>query len=91
MSNRLEREFPKNLWHGVPPIGPDGQQLYLQRARQARAEALAAGGRWVAGALVAALRAVANFVRCAGYGIAKRPPGGTYAIAAPGRLTRDCR
>ena len=92
MSNRLDHEFPQTHWQAVPPIGPDGHQLYLQRARQARAEAMAAGTRWLARSLVAAFRAVANFVRCAAHGAAWRPPQGDYAITrSPGRLTRDCR
>jgi hypothetical protein len=90
MSNRLDHEFPQTHWQAVPPIGPDGHQIYLQRARQARAEAMAAGARWLGGALVAALRAIAEFVRYTGHGIAKRPPEGTYATTGPIRLTRDC-
>ena len=90
MSNRLDQEFPESPWQAVPPIGPDGIQLYLERGRQLRAETLAAGARAVAGALVAAFRAVVRFVRYAGYGIAKRPPESTYATTAPGGLTRGC-
>jgi NAD-dependent oxidoreductase involved in siderophore biosynthesis len=90
MSNRLDHEFPQSRWQAVPPIGPDGHQIYLERARQARAEAMAAGARWLVNALIGSLRAVARFVHYAGYGIAKRPPEVTYATTAPGRLTHGC-
>jgi hypothetical protein len=87
MSNRLDQEFPQARWRAVPPIGPDGVQLYLERAQQARAEAFAYGLRQAAGALIASLRTAARFVRHAGGRIARRPPQCTYATTAPGRLT----
>jgi hypothetical protein len=90
MSNRLDQEFPQGRWQAVPPIGPDGVQLYLERGRQLRAEAFAYGLRRAARVLIASLRAVTRFVHYAGYGIAKRPPEGTYATTAPGRLTGHC-
>jgi hypothetical protein len=90
MSNRLDQEFPRGHWQAVPPIGPDGIQLHLERGRQLRAEAFAYGLWQAAGALIASLRVTTRFVRHAGYGIARRPPERTYATAAPGRLTGRC-
>jgi hypothetical protein len=43
MPKRFDRRFPQTDWQAVPPIGADGPQFYLQRARQLRAEACAEG------------------------------------------------
>ena len=91
MSTRFDREFPHTAWQPVPPpIGPDGMQHYLERGRQLRAEAMRDALRATAGALGRLGRHVLNFVRCAGYGLAKRPPQGHYRLDKPA-LTGDCR
>jgi hypothetical protein len=87
MSNRLDQEFPRTHWQAVPPIGPDGIQLYLERGRQLRAETFAYGSRRAARALVSGFRTVAQLMRDAACGVAKRPPQGDYATTASGRLT----
>ncbi|MGH8721348.1 MAG: hypothetical protein ACREU4_05155 [Burkholderiales bacterium] len=94
MSTRLDHEFPRNHWQAVPPIGPDGIQLYLERGRQLRAETfayglrrVAYGLRRVARALVSEFRTAAQLVRDAARGVARRPPQGDYATTASGRLT----
>jgi hypothetical protein len=91
MSNRLEREFPDTRWQAVPPpIGPDGLQHYLERGRQLRAEAMRDALRRAAAGVRRVGWHVLNFVRCAGYGLAKRPPQGHYRLDKPA-LTGDCR
>jgi hypothetical protein len=88
MSNRFDQQFPRTDLQARAPIGPDRLQLYLQRARQLRADALAEGLRLTARAPAAALGAVAARA-LPGYGMARRPPGRTYAITTPSRFTRD--
>jgi len=91
MSNRFDREFPHTVWQPVPPpIGPDGMQHYLERGRQLRAEAMHRALRQLAGGLGTLAGHVLNFVRCAGYGLAKRPPQGHYRLDKAA-LTSDCR
>lgn len=84
MSNVFDHEVPRTAERYVPPpIGPDGIQRTLEtRARQARAEMLGVGLRWTGAAFLRALEGVLNFVRCGGYGIAKR---------VPERSTTPCR
>lgn len=83
MSNRLEQEFPNTPSpHAIPPIGPDGSQLYIRHANQLRAEAMNAGVRQLAGLVGGAFGRMVRFLRCASYGVAKR---------APDRLTGPCR
>lgn len=79
MSNVFDHGVPrKSERHVPPPIGPDGIQHTLEaRARQARAEALGAALRWTGAGFLRALEGVLNFVRCGGYGIAKRVPHGS--------------
>jgi hypothetical protein len=87
MSNLLDRELPRTHWQAVPPIGPDGIQLYLERGRQLRAEAFAYGLRRAARALASAFRSATRFVRDVVYVVARRPTRGDYATTGPGRLT----
>lgn len=83
MSNRLGQEFPSTRWPlAIPPIGPDGSQLYIRHANQLRAEAMNTGVRLLARWAGGAFRRMVRFVRCASYGVAKR---------APDRLTGPCR
>jgi hypothetical protein len=63
MSNRFDQQFPRTDRQAVPPIGADGHQFYLRRARQLRAEAFAEGLKLIAHALVRAFGAVVGFIR----------------------------
>jgi hypothetical protein len=79
MSNRLEREFPAHRWQAVPPIRREASsheviQRYLARGHELRSEAFRRSARIVVAAAGRALIAVAAFVRCAAYGIAKQAP-----------------
>jgi hypothetical protein len=80
MSNLLDRELPRTHWQAVPPIGPDGIQLYLERGCQLRAEAFAYGLRRAARALASAFRSATRFVRRATHGVARRPAQAHYAV-----------
>ena len=74
MSNRLEHEFPAVRWHRSLPRGVDHHLVRsaLVRGRHLQGAAIRRGLRAVG-------RALAGFIRCGAYGIAKRPP------------TPDCR
>jgi hypothetical protein len=71
MSNRFDPRFPRTDRPAVPPIGPDGLQFYLQRARQLRAEAFAEGLKLTARALARLFRAAVRRVRDAHHAMAK--------------------
>jgi hypothetical protein len=74
MSNRLNQQFPRTDSQAVPPIGPDGLEPYLQRARQLRAEAFAEGLKLTARALARVFGVVVRRVRDTDQGVAQRRP-----------------
>jgi hypothetical protein len=78
MSNRLEHEFPAVRWRAAVPRGIDHDLVRsaMARGRHLQGAAIRRGVRAVA---VTVGRALAEFVRCGAYGIAKRAP------------ERDCR
>jgi len=73
MSNRLEREFPTVHWQAALRRVDDRVLVHtaVARGRRLQGEAIRRGGYKV---LVAVARALAAFIRCGAYGIAKRPP-----------------
>ena len=78
MSNRLEHEFPAVRWRAALPRGIDHDLVRpaMARGRHLQGAAIRRGVRSLA---VSAARALAEFIRCGAYGIAKQAPG------------RDCR
>jgi len=78
MSNRLEHEFPAVRWRAALPRGIDHDlvRTAMARGRHLQGAAIRRGMR---AAAVAVVRALAEFIRCGAYGIAKRAP------------ERDCR
>ena len=78
MSNRLEHEFPPVRWRAALPRGIDHDlvRTAMARGRHLQGAAIRRGVRAIA---VTVGRALAEFIRCGAYGIAKRAP------------ERDCR
>lgn len=78
MSNRLEHEFPPVRWRAALPRGIDHDlvRTAMARGRHLQGAAIRRGVRAMA---VTVGRALAEFIRCGAYGIAKRAP------------ERDCR
>jgi hypothetical protein len=69
MSNRLEHEFPTVRWHRSVPGGVDHHLVRsaLAHGRHLQGAAIRRGLRAIG-------RALAGFVRCGAYGIAKQAP-----------------
>ena len=73
MSNRLEHEFPAARWRADFPRGVDHDlvRTAMARGRHLHGAAIRRGTR---AAAVTIARALAEFLRCGAYGIAKRAP-----------------
>ena len=73
MSNRLEHEFPPVRWRSAAPRGIDHDLVRsaVMRGRRLQGAAIRRGARGVLSAVAGAL---ADFIRCGAYGIAKRAP-----------------
>jgi hypothetical protein len=74
MSNRFDQQFPRTDRQAMPPIGADGHQFYLRRARQLRAEAFAEGLKLTARALARVFGVVVRRVRDTDQAVAQRRP-----------------